>query len=70
MRSSHVPRGAAAPARRLGLLKSFRAAASALSANPVPIFTPCHRILRSDGSLGGFSWGVDAKRFLLELESV
>jgi len=60
----------AALARRLGFPKSFRAVASALSANPVPIFTPCHRILRSDGSLGGFSWGVDAKRFLLELESI
>lgn len=57
-------------ARRLGFPKSFRAVASALSANPVPIFTPCHRILRSDGSLGGFSWGADAKRILLELESI
>lgn len=49
--------------------KAARAVGSACARNPVPIIVPCHRVLRSDGSLGGYRGGVEAKRFLLELET-
>lgn len=49
---------------------AFRAAGGAMAANPIAIIGPCHRILATDGSLGGYSWGLDAKRFLLRLERV
>ncbi|MFA7074949.1 MAG: methylated-DNA--[protein]-cysteine S-methyltransferase [Endomicrobiaceae bacterium] len=37
--------------------------------NPIPVFIPCHRVIRSDGNLGGFSAGLTIKRFLLNMES-
>ena len=37
--------------------------------NPLPLYFPCHRIICSDGSLGGFGWGVEVKQWLLNLES-
>jgi len=40
----------------------------AMAKNPVPILVPCHRVIRSDGSLGGFSGGTTLKRKLLDLE--
>ena len=46
----------------------MRAAGQALGANPIPIVVPCHRILASDGTLGGYAGGLDAKRLLLSLE--
>ncbi|MBX3067927.1 MAG: methylated-DNA--[protein]-cysteine S-methyltransferase [Cryobacterium sp.] len=49
--------------------KATRAVGSACATNPIPIVLPCHRILRSDGSLGGYRGGLDAKRFLLALET-
>lgn len=55
-------------AARAGSDKASRAAGQALGANPIPIVVPCHRILASDGSLGGYSGGLDAKRRLLQLE--
>lgn len=51
-----------------GSERAVRAAGSALGANPIPIVVPCHRVLRADGSLGGYGGGLDRKRFLLELE--
>jgi len=45
-----------------------RAVGNALGKNPVPIIIPCHRVLKKDGSLGGFSSGLGWKRFLLDLE--
>lgn len=45
-----------------------RAVGGAVGANPVPILLPCHRVISSDGSLGGFSGGLKWKAFLLELE--
>lgn len=48
---------------------AVRAAGSACSTNPVPVVVPCHRVLRSDGSLGGYLGGLDAKRTLLLLEA-
>lgn len=51
-----------------GSPRAFRAAGSALGANPIPIVVPCHRVLRSGGGLGGYGGGLDVKRRLLELE--
>jgi methylated-DNA-[protein]-cysteine S-methyltransferase len=47
---------------------AVRAAGSALATNPLPIVVPCHRVLRSDGALGGYRGGLPAKRMLLALE--
>jgi methylated-DNA-[protein]-cysteine S-methyltransferase len=55
-------------AARAGSDKASRAAGQALGSNPIPIVVPCHRILASDGSLGGYSGGLDAKRVLLQHE--
>lgn len=48
--------------------RAVRAAASACARNPLPILYPCHRVIRSDGSLGEYRGGVETKRALLELE--
>jgi len=48
---------------------AIRAAAAACARNPVALFTPCHRVLRLDGSLGGYRWGLDVKRWLLNFEA-
>ncbi|HYB85232.1 MAG TPA: methylated-DNA--[protein]-cysteine S-methyltransferase [Streptosporangiaceae bacterium] len=49
--------------------RAVRAAGSACATNPVPIVVPCHRVVRSDGSPGGYAGGPDAKRSLLTLEA-
>jgi methylated-DNA-[protein]-cysteine S-methyltransferase len=49
--------------------RAQRATGSANGRNPLPIFIPCHRIIRSDGSLGGYAYGLPVKRFLLDLET-
>ena len=49
--------------------KAMRAVGQALSKNPLPIIIPCHRVVASDGKLGGFSGGVEMKRYLLSLET-
>ena len=51
-----------------GSPRAFRAAGSALGANPIPVIVPCHRVLRSGGALGGYGGGLPVKRQLLELE--
>lgn len=56
-------------AARLGNPRAVRAAASICARNAPALFVPCHRVLRSDGSLGGFAWGLDVKESLLERES-
>jgi len=50
--------------------KAARAVGSALGANPFLILVPCHRVIGSDGNLGGYAGGVDLKSFLLEVEGV
>jgi methylated-DNA-[protein]-cysteine S-methyltransferase len=51
-----------------GSPRASRAAGSALGSNPIPIVVPCHRVLRSGGSLGGYGGGLPMKQALLELE--
>ena len=55
-------------AEKVGSPKGSRAVGQALSRNPVPIVLPCHRVIESDGSIGGYSGGVNIKRRLLDLE--
>jgi methylated-DNA-[protein]-cysteine S-methyltransferase len=57
-------------ARKAGNARASRAAGNALHVNPVPIVVPCHRIVRSDGSLGGYGGGLPNKEWLLEHEGV
>lgn len=52
-----------------GSPKAVRAVGTACATNPLPVIVPCHRVLRSDGSLGGYVGGLEAKRTLLDLES-
>lgn len=56
-------------ARRIGRPKAVRAVASAVGANPLSIFIPCHRVIGSNGSLTGYAGGLDAKQMLLSFEN-
>ena len=68
-----IPSGAtvsyAELAGRIGLPSGARAIAGACAANPVAVAIPCHRVVRNDGALSGYRWGVERKRVLLERES-
>jgi AraC family transcriptional regulator, regulatory protein of adaptative response / methylated-DNA-[protein]-cysteine methyltransferase len=55
-------------ARAVGAPAAVRAVGSACGANPVALVVPCHRAVRTDGGLGGYAWGVQRKKRLLELE--
>jgi len=55
-------------ARKIRRENSQRAVGNALASNPLPIIVPCHRVIASDGSLGGYSGGIKIKEFLLRLE--
>lgn len=55
-------------AEAVGNPKAVRAVGTACGANPIPIVVPCHRVLRTDGSLGGYRGGLSVKTVLLELE--
>lgn len=55
-------------AETVGNPRAVRAVGTACATNPLPVVVPCHRVLRSDGSMGGYLGGLDAKRTLLELE--
>lgn len=67
-----IPAGAimtyAELAMRMGAPKAVRAVAGACAANPLAIIVPCHRVVRSDGALSGYRWGVERKRELLRRE--
>jgi methylated-DNA-[protein]-cysteine S-methyltransferase len=55
-------------AAEAGSPRAARATGNALGSNPIPIVVPCHRVLHADGGLGGYSGGLDRKRYLLALE--
>ncbi len=57
-------------AKYLGNAQGARAVGTALSRNPFPIIVPCHRAIRSDGTLGGFQGGIEMKQTLLEMEGI
>jgi AraC family transcriptional regulator of adaptative response/methylated-DNA-[protein]-cysteine methyltransferase len=67
-----IPRGEtqsySAVAKKLGMPKATRAVARACATNPVAIAIPCHRVVREDGELGGYRWGIERKEQLLAME--
>jgi methylated-DNA-[protein]-cysteine S-methyltransferase len=67
-----IPRGQAISykelAQRIGNPKASRAVGGANGSNPIPLIIPCHRVINADGSLGGYSSGLDRKRWLLRHE--
>jgi len=69
-----IPRGKVATysglAAKLGKPRAARAVGTALANNPFPVIIPCHRVIRADGSLGGFGGGLEMKRELLDREGV
>ncbi|MBV8083995.1 MAG: methylated-DNA--[protein]-cysteine S-methyltransferase [Chloroflexi bacterium] len=71
-RTERIPFGSVAAyndvAWDIGAPRAARAVGNALGANPIPVVIPCHRVLRTGGSLGGYGGGLDRKRYLLELE--
>lgn len=75
LRAEHrIPRGYVSTyrliARHLGSKKGARTVGNALARNPFPLIIPCHRVIRSDGTLGGFQGGIEMKRALLGMEGV
>jgi len=68
-----IPAGSTASYReiasRIGAPRAVRAVAHACAVNPVAVAIPCHRVVRSDGGLAGYRWGVERKRELLEREA-
>lgn len=73
-KAAQIARGSARPygwlARELGVPEAARAVGNALGRNPVPLLVPCHRVVRSDYSVGGYVFGGGVKRALLEREGL
>ncbi|MEN6320778.1 MAG: methylated-DNA--[protein]-cysteine S-methyltransferase [Syntrophaceae bacterium] len=69
-----IPRGKVSTygwlAGKLGMPKAARAVGTALATNPFPLVIPCHRVIRSDGSLGGYGGGLKMKKALLSMEGI
>src|SRR6266851_5960085 len=67
-----IPRGEtrsySAVAKKIGMPKATRAVARACATNPVAVAIPCHRVVREDGELGGYRWGIERKEQLLAIE--
>jgi methylated-DNA-[protein]-cysteine S-methyltransferase len=57
-------------ARKIGKPRATRAVGNALGRNPIPVIVPCHRVIRSDATIGGYTGGLDKKQRLLSLEGV
>jgi O-6-methylguanine DNA methyltransferase len=57
-------------ARHVGAQTSPRAVGAACAANPIALAIPCHRVVRSDGDLAGYRWGIERKRELLRKEAI
>lgn len=57
-------------AKLCGHATAVRAVGSAVGKNPIPIIVPCHRVVCADGSIGGFSCGLDKKRALMDVENI
>ena len=72
--TARIPFGTVSSYREIATMagspNAYRAAGNALGSNPVPIVVPCHRVLHAGGGLGGYTGGLERKRFLLELEGV
>ena len=68
-----IPAGSTASysdiAQRIGSPNAVRAVAGACAANALAVAIPCHRVVRTDGALSGYRWGVERKRALLEREA-
>lgn len=74
MKALEIPRGEVRPyawvAREIGHPRAVRAVGTALGRNPVPILIPCHRVVRSDGTIGDYALGSQAKAAILDAEGV
>ncbi|MGJ7036044.1 methylated-DNA--[protein]-cysteine S-methyltransferase [Anoxybacillus eryuanensis] len=56
-------------AKQIGQPKAVRAVGNAVGNNPITIVIPCHRVIRTGGELGGYAWGIERKKWLLEHET-
>jgi methylated-DNA-[protein]-cysteine S-methyltransferase len=72
--TARIPFGSVASYREVateaGSPNAYRAAGNALGSNPMPIVVPCHRVLHAGGGLGGYTGGLERKRYLLHLEGI